>query len=354
MRAAKFEGDGRVNVTTVDDPRIEDARDVIVRVVANGICGSDLHALKVPPTMEYTPGIVIGHEMAGVVEEVGSASPFAPGDRVVVHPNLYCDLCHYCRIGRRNLCENVVHLGNNSDGGAAEFCRVPSNRIFRIPSELPFERAVLAEPLGCVLNGTRKSRVHPGESVVVLGGGPIGAMYAMVLKARGADPVIVSEPVAKRRAELLALGADLVVDPGSSQLIEIVLEATNGLGADVVVDTVGALLPEALACLRRGGRVVVFGVDFRPREMVLPTMLSKEATVTGVYCADDNFPLAINMLEQNHPGFERLVTHRYQLDDFDAAVASARSGEAMKPIVVIDEFEVELGVREIAGAGIPA
>ena len=185
----------------------------------------------------------------------------------------------------------------------------------------------------------------------MLGGGPIGAMYAMVLKERGGNPVIVSEPVAERRQEILALGADLAVDPGAEDLAETVLEATNGLGADVVVvDTVGALLPEALAILAKEGRVIVFGANRTAREIASPMLIMKEATVLGVFCADDNFPLAIHMLDQNRPRFERLVTHRFPLESSVRRSRVREPGRAMKPIVVLDDSEVALGVREVSSA----
>ena len=131
MRAAIFEGNGRVNVTATDDPLIHDAHDVIVRVVANGI-GSDLHALKVPPVSSHA-GVVIGHEMAGVVAQVGSASPFSPGDRVVVHPNLYCDMCHYCSIGRPQRVREHRPPGQYHRWGRCGFLSCPVQSGLRDP-----------------------------------------------------------------------------------------------------------------------------------------------------------------------------------------------------------------------------
>jgi 2-desacetyl-2-hydroxyethyl bacteriochlorophyllide A dehydrogenase len=340
MRAAVFVQEGEVSLTTRDEPGLIEKDDVIIRVAGNGICGTDVHALAVPARIPYAPGTVIGHEFVGTIEAAGPESPFTAGQRVTVHPNIYCDHCASCRRGARNLCLNMRNLGQDMDGGLAELCRVPSNRVFVLPDELPFDRAVLAEPLACILNGTRKAAVHAGESVVVLGGGPIGLLYAMVLKANGAYPLIVSEPRAARRQLAADVGADVVVDPTSDSLGERVLEATHGEGADVVVDAAGGMIPEGLELIRRGGRVIVFGVSHRAREISSIPVIVKEASIHGVLDADENFPLAIKLLTENSAGFERLVTHRVTFDDFDAAVAAARDGQAVKAVVSLDQDEI--------------
>lgn len=342
MRAAIFEGEGRVEIKDVPEPRVERPDDVIVRVAANGICGTDLIGLKVPPdVIHYAPGIVVGHEFVGVVEEVGDESPFAPGERVAVHPNLYCGQCWYCRNGSANVCDNLRTIGLDLDGGTAEFARVPSYRVFPIPDELPFERAVLAEPLACVLNGTRKAALHPGESVVILGGGPIGALFLATLEGAGAHPIVVSEPGGRRRQSALDLGADSVVDPTVEDLEKIVRELTDGVGADVVIDTVGFLAPEGFSLLRKRGRMLIFGGDLTTRETSFIDFPRLEARVEGVFCGNDNFPLAIRLLAENSMRFERLVAGgKFSLEDFDAAIASARGGDVLKAVISIDEAAV--------------
>ncbi len=338
MRAAVFEGAGVVAVTTRPDPSLLAPDDVILRVAANGICGTDLHALATPARIAYPAGIVIGHEFVGVIEEAGPRSPYRPGTRAVVHPNVTCGHCWYCRNGRANVCEAQDALGCTVDGGTADYCRVPASAIFPIPDELPLERAALAEPLACILNGTRKARMHPGEPLVVLGAGPIGTLYMAVLKASGANPVIVSEPHPARRALALELGADIAIDPTREDLLARVREATGGLGAEVVVDAHGSMLPDALELIRKGGRVICFGATRTPRDSsFFPLIHRKEATIRGVFDAADNIPLAIHLLTQNRLGLDRMITHRLALEQFDAAIASARSGEAMKALVVVDD-----------------
>jgi threonine dehydrogenase-like Zn-dependent dehydrogenase len=342
LRAAIFEGEGRVNVTTTPDPSIENPTDVIIGVAGNGICGSDIGALALPPRNTYTPGIVIGHETVGTVLEAGPDSDLTPGDRVAVHPNIWCGRCWYCQSGQRNLCVDQEVLGENRDGGTAEFFRVPTDRAYKLPDELPFDRAVLAEPLGCVLNGTRKAQIHPGESLVLFGAGPIGSLYFMTLKARGAYPVIVVETAPARRQAALELGADLVIDPTAEDVFERVQEATSGLGADVVIDTVGSQAPLAIDIIRRGGRVLVFGVNLAAREFKFINLVRKEAKLEGILDAGDNLALAIRLLTQNRIPFDRLITSRFSLDDFDGAVDGGRNGQIMKPVVVVDDSAIAL------------
>jgi len=258
-----------------------------------------------------------------------------PGTHVVVHPNIWCQTCWYCRSGHTNLCDRFVHVGSMRDGGAAELCVVPERMVYRVPDDMPLDLAALAEPLACVLNGTRQAAVHPGESVLVLGGGPIGLLYLMLFKAAGASPLIVSEPAPERARWARELGADEVIDPRASNLPEAVRDLCGGRGADVVVDSVGALLSDAVACVRKAGRVFVFGLNERIESVIRPAdLVYREISLSGVYIARGTFPLAVSLLTQNALGFDRLVTHRLQLEDFDEAIELLRTGEAVKALVV--------------------
>ena len=228
MRAAVFEGGGRVTVGERPDPTVRRPDDVVIQVAANGLCGSDLRALAVPPEMHYDEGVIIGHEFSGTVLEAGPEADVAVGAHVIVHPNIWCQTCKYCRSGRTNLCERFVHIGSMRDGGAAEYCVVPDRMIYEVSPQMPSDLASLAEPLACVLNGSKRAGVHPGESALVIGAGPIGLLYLMLLKAAGAEPLIVSEPSANRAARARELGADLIVDPTASDVGDEARRATGG------------------------------------------------------------------------------------------------------------------------------
>jgi threonine dehydrogenase-like Zn-dependent dehydrogenase len=335
MRAAVFEGNGKVAISDRPEPRVSRPDDVVIRIAANGLCGSDLRALATPPEMVYDKGVIVGHEFSGTVADVGDEVTIEPGTHVVVHPNIWCQTCWYCRSGHTNLCDRFVHVGSMRDGGAAELCVIPERMVYRVPDDMPLDLAALAEPLACVLNGTRQAAVHPGESVLILGGGPIGLLYLMLFKAAGASPLIVSEPVPERARSAHELGADEVIDPRATNLQEAVRDLSGGRGADVVVDSVGALLSDAVACVRKAGRVFVFGLNERIDSVIRPAdLVYRELSLSGVYIARGTFPLAVSLLTENALGFDRLVTHRLQLEDFDEAIELLRTGEAVKALVV--------------------
>jgi 2-desacetyl-2-hydroxyethyl bacteriochlorophyllide A dehydrogenase len=336
MRAAVFEGQGQLSVLDRPAPGLTREDDVLIKIAANGLCGSDLRALATPPEMIYDEGVVIGHEFTGTVIDKGDdVKRLHPGDSVVVHPNIWCQTCWYCRSGHINLCDHFVHIGSMRDGGAAELCVVPERLVYRVPDDMPAPLAALAEPLACVLNGTRQAAVHPGESVLVLGAGPIGLLYLMLFKAAGASPVVVSEPSSHRAQWAAELGADEVVDPREIDIATAVRDLTDGRGADVAVDSVGSLLVDAVRSVRKAGRALVFGLNEQVKATLPPAMLTYgEIAVSGVYIARGTFPLAVSLLTENKLGFDRLVTHSLQLERVDEAIELLRTGEAVKAVLV--------------------
>jgi threonine dehydrogenase-like Zn-dependent dehydrogenase len=335
MRAVVFEGAGRTGLQERDAPLVEGSLDVLVQVETNGICGSDLRALEVPPQLDAVPGVVVGHEFVGVVRGVGDAvSSLRVGDRMVAMPTISCGVCWFCRRNEPNRCDSFEHVGFTRDGGAAEYCVVPERAALRLPDGIDPELAALTEPLACVLNGTQRAAVHPGESVVVMGAGPVGLMFVLLFAAAGAAPIVVSEPSARRAAMALDLGADAVVDPRSGDVSEAVRSRTAGRGADVAVDTVGRLLSDAVGCVRKGGRVLTFGLDQTARaNLSIADITSREITIAGVYVANGTFPLAVDLLMQNRLGFQRLVTHRAGLESYTDMIGLLRTGEATKALV---------------------
>ena len=166
-----------------------------------------------------------GHEFVGRVEEVGSAvTTIKPGDRVVLDPNVFCGECYQCKKGNFNMCENVYVLGITDNGGFGEYAVAPCKMCVKISQELPAETAIFAEPLTCVVSAVNKIRLLPGESVLVLGAGPIGLYFTMLLKANGAGKIIVSEPNPKRGEYALKAGADRVINPQEVNLVEEILK----------------------------------------------------------------------------------------------------------------------------------
>lgn len=334
MPAAVFEGEGRLAVRDVAVPEVRAADDVLLAVRAAGICGTDVHILAMPPGHPAAPGVVLGHEYVADVVAVGDrVDHVKPRDRVVVDPSVWCGSCAYCQMGLTNLCDRMTGIGIVRDGGFAPFSLVPARAIYPIAPDVPSEVAALAEPLADVLNGVRKVAVLPGESVLVLGAGPIGLLFTLLFRAAGGK-VIVAEPAAYRAGHARANGADIIINPREDDLPTVVRDQT-GLGADVVVDAVGTLLEDALRCVRKGGRVLLFGMHEHARPVVKQYDVTKyEIQILGTYIARGTFPLATKLLESGRIDFSRLVTHRLPLRDIARGIDLLRRGEAVKVAVI--------------------
>lgn len=278
MRAVRFHGQGRpLSVEHVDRPS-PGGGEVLVEVAAAGVCGTELHFLDGLLEPAKTP-IVLGHEVAGRVAEVGEGvNRFVPGDRVAVHYFHPCGRCRECRSGSEHLCESPLgFLAFASDGGFAEYLTVPETALAPIPAELSFEAAA---PLCCstttALHALHVSDLGMGDAAVVYGCGGVGLQLVQVLRLAGVRPIAVS-----RSPEKLALaeqlGADVVIDASAGSVAEAVKRATGGRGADAVFELVGTreTMPQALASLARRGALVFVGysfdrLDLNPLDMVVP------------------------------------------------------------------------------------
>lgn len=190
MKAVVFEAVNEFVITDFPDPELT-ADEVLVKVAACGLCGTDLHILKgeYPSTFPLIPG----HEFAGAIVQVGPAvKEFKPGDRVCIDPNIYCRRCSFCRQGKVHLCENLFPIGVRRHGGFAEFCAVPQSQVYSLPGHVDFTEAALAEPLSCVLHGIELAEIRPGRTVLILGGGAIGGLLTQLARLAGAARVILS------------------------------------------------------------------------------------------------------------------------------------------------------------------
>lgn len=335
MVAAVFEGEGRLSLKEVDVPRVRAPDDVLLAVRAVGICGTDVHILSVPPGHPASPGVILGHEYTAEVLRVGErVSHVAPADRVVVDPSVWCGSCAYCQRGLTNLCDRMDGIGIFRDGGFAAYSVVPARVVYKISSKVAPEIAALAEPLADVINGVRKLTPTPGESALVLGAGPIGLLYTLLLRAAGVRPLIVTEVSEYRAARARVCGADLVINPRTEDLAAAVRRAT-GLGADMVVDAVGSLLEEGVRSVRKGGRILLFGMNEHARPVLKQYDITKyEYQILGSYIARGTFPQAVALLESGTIDFGLLITHRLPLREIHQGIELLRRGQALKIAVM--------------------
>src|SRR5215472_3776121 len=334
MPAAVLVEEGTLAITERPRPRLRRSGDVLIDVEACGICGTDLHILSRPAGHPSRPGVVLGHEFVGVVREVGSEvrSP-RPGDRVVVEPNVACGACRWCHRGLVSHCEHFTTHGIFTDGGLAPQVTVAARGCHRISHSVPAHLAALAEPLSCVVNGARLADTQPGETVVVVGAGPIGLLFCAILDLAGATVVAV-EPSPLRRSLALTMGAVAALDPAADDVPARVLDVTAGFGADATIDAVGTQMATCLDLVRKGGRVVLFGIDTQARVEIPQARITRdEIRVLGAYVGRDVFPGAVRLLEQGRLDLEPMVTHRVRLEQLPSALDRLRAGKAAKVIV---------------------
>ena len=340
MKAVFIEGKSLVEVKDVPVP-ILSVGDVLVKMEACGICGTDVEKFlgvhSTPPKL--------GHEVSGIVEKMGfdAMGELRVGDRVFVHHHVPCYACHYCRRGDHTMCE-MFSKTNLDPCGLAEYFRVPRynverGAILKLPSDVDFDEATFIEPMACCLRGLNKVKVEKGDDVLVIGAGPTGLIITGLLRLFGAGLIISSE-VSDRRLEAAGrMGAKILVNPSRENLLDRVYEATDGRGVDLAVVAVGAgkLIEAAADCVRKGGRVLLFGAP--PRGELFTYEASKlfirEVSLIPSYSTTEvETNVALRLLESKRLNLKWLISHRFKLSQASEALKVAAEGrEALKVIV---------------------
>jgi threonine dehydrogenase-like Zn-dependent dehydrogenase len=350
MRAAVFQGQGRLDFENRPVPHIHDDDDVVLEVGGVGICGTDLHILDVPPHYPARVGVVLGHEFAGRVVAVGRrVTGVKPGDHVVVDENAPCGACEMCRRGMPNACVPLYETpeapgvansyGIFKDGGLAKYVLIKERNVVPISKSVPMWQAAVAEPLACVINGCNKANLRPGESAVVLGAGPIGLLFISMLKASGAAPLIAVEPSASRRQAAVACGATAVIDSRAEDVKQRIAAETGGRGAQVVIEAVGPLIDLCVEIAGPGGRIVQIGYDESAWVKVPPArIVYRELQIFGTVLAKFTFEPARCLLENGALPLDKIVTHRLPLESVHEGIDLLRRGEAIKVVVHPSEF----------------
>lgn len=314
--------------------------DVLIRVAACGVCGTDVHIYHGEKgSAEATPPVVLGHEFTGVVEAVGeTVSSLKPGDHICVDPNIYCGHCHFCRIGKKQLCENMQAIGVTRDGGFAQFCMVPESQCFFLNPELLLEHGVMAEPLACCLHGLDRASIQQGSTVCVVGGGAIGLIMVQLAKLAGASKVILSEPVKMRREIGLQLGADYAIDPIRSDLPMQIHAITGTSGVDYVIECVGTITAtqSAFDVAKPGATVLLFSISNPDAvyKLNLMDVFHKELTIIGSLINPDTQLRAVNMLNSGKIIVDPLITHSFPLEQVEEAIAMQLGNDSIKVIVM--------------------
>jgi L-iditol 2-dehydrogenase len=321
MKALVLKEYHRLVVEEVPEPVVA-SDEVLIRVKACGICGSDVHGID-GSTDRRRPPVIMGHEAAGVIAATGTAvGGWKPGDRVTFDSTIFCGTCRHCRRGEINLCDNRRVLGVScaeyrQDGAFAEYVAVPARGIYRLPEDLAFEEAALVESVSIALHGVGRLRVSLGDLAVVVGAGTIGLLAIQALKARGCALVAAAD-VAPERLELARrLGADALIDTGSAEAAADVRRLTGGRGADAVVEAVGlpATVRFAVESVRKGGELALVG-NFSP-EVALPlqSVVTREVALLGSCASQGEYPAALELMARRRIDVRSLISAAAPLAD---------------------------------------
>jgi L-iditol 2-dehydrogenase len=345
MKAAVFHGTQQITLQEVTTPEINE-HEVLVHIRVSAVCGTDVRIYDGKKTKGIRPDSILGHELVGTVDKVGSrVTGFTIGDRVGIMPVIPCRRCHYCLNGRENACANRKAIGYEFDGGFAEYIRIPqialeAGNLVKIPDHVTFEQAVIAEPLACCINGNRKANVQMNDTVVVIGGGPIGLMHVQLAKIAGASKVIVSELIEHRGEKARAAGADILVNPERESLHDIVMRETNNLGADAVIMAIGiaSIVNESIMLLRKGGTINLFaGFNNGASSEIDPNFIHyQEVQVNGTTALTrSDYMKAMSLIAAGRINTEVLTTTGYSLDNIQEAILDVKTGKGMKSIIHI-------------------
>jgi L-iditol 2-dehydrogenase len=335
-------GRGFMAIKEVDKPK-PNKNEVLIKIKAAGICGSDVHFYDGSLT-HCIPPVILGHEFSGEIVQIGDGvTRFSPKDRVVSEPHKGgCGLCMFCHTGQTEVCSEKRAIGYKIDGAFAPFITMPEASLHRIPDHLSFEHAALTEPLAVVIKGVlERVRINPEDFVVVLGCGPVGLLAANAVKAEGARSVVITGTDLDEKTRLNAarqMNIDHVLNVQKENIKETVLSLTNGIGADLVVEACGveAAINQAFDILRTDGRIAAIGHTGR-ESLSVPweTGLHKAAHVTWSFSSSySSWERAVSMLSNGKIQADQVISHTFPLKEWQTAFESLERLEAIKVLLV--------------------
>lgn len=340
MRAAMFTGGGKPLELRIVPRPTPGPGELLVRVVACGLCHSDLHYLDHGTPTFKAPPLILGHEISGTVVDVGlGVSPERIGEGVVLSSISTCGACIACRGGRENQCAEQRMIGNSVDGGLTEYVVWPARDAFTVPPELPLEDAsVIADALTTAYHAVvRRGRLVAGQTVAIFGCGGVGLSAVQVAALTGARVMAIDiDP--KKLALARAFGAELTYDASDPDLVKALKRATAG-GPDLAIEAIGKpdVQEQALSVIRTGGRLVLLGFAAKPMSVQGGRVTFRELEIIGTLgCRNVDFPIVIDLVRRGKLAITPLVSHRHRLEEVNAGFDALRAGTGIRHIVVTD------------------
>jgi L-iditol 2-dehydrogenase len=341
MKAARYYAPGKIEFEEVATPEIN-SEEILVKVKVALTCGTDVKMYK-RGHPKIKPPMTLGHEFAGTVAQIGKevANKFEVDDKVAVANSAPCNSCYFCKVGKPNLCQHLQEtlIGFSVDGSFAEYIRIPApivrQNCYKMPEKIPFEDAALLEPLACAINGNDAANIRLGDTVFIIGSGPIGLIHLQLARLRGASRIIVTDLQEKRLKIARILGADVVVDASKKNHLRRIKEATEDLGADVVIEAVG--LPQtwelAFKMTRKGGTTLFFGGCPSGAKATLDTerIHYGDLTLKGIF---HHTPMSVlkayKIISSGKFNGKHLITDYMPLLELESALQRMGRGESLK------------------------
>lgn len=343
MRAVVVEEPGKYGIQKVPIPETPKGG-ILVRVLACALCGSDLRTLRSGHRRVTLPWI-IGHETAGVVEQLGEGykGPWKVGEILAVGPVVYCGKCEFCRTGRHELCIDYLEIAQAWPGGFAEYLAVPEEAvrlgtILPVPKGVDPAHAAITEPMSSCVHAQEKGKVSMGDTVMIIGAGPVGCIHTVLARIRGADKIFIADINDGRLKMAEAFEPDRMINAAKVDLVEEIKRHTNGMGADVVISATPApvAVVQAVEMAKKGGRVLLFGG--LPKDDSKPGVNMNTVHYNGLFLigtttfAPRHQMLALRMVANGRIPADKLITHRFALDDFVKGAGLALEGKVLKAV----------------------
>ena len=309
--------------------------DVMIKVQSVGVCGSDLHYYHTGSIGNFIvkPPFILGHEAAGIIEEVGeNVKNLKPGDRVTLEPGYTCGKCEYCMSGRYNLCPDVVFMATPPyDGAFCEYVAWPAHMAFKLPDNMSYMEGALVEPLSVGLHAANMADAKLGQTAVVLGSGCIGLCTLMSLKARGVTKIYIADVIQKRLDKAKSLGATEVINAAEKDTVEEIMRLTDGKGCDLVFETAGSRITtqQTPYLVKIGGKIVLVGMAPNPNlEYDFAPLSNKEVTIQTIFRYRNKYPMAIQAISSGKIPIKEIATDFFDLCDTPKAMAYSVSNKA--------------------------
>ena len=338
MRAAVLYNIRDLRLEDVSTPEFS-TDEVLIKVNATGVCGTDIHIYR--GEWKTSMPIILGHEFSGVIVETGrDVKNLKIGDPVVAEPNILCGSCYFCRMSERNyFCENLKATGVTINGAFAEYVKTKAENVYKVTEGFNLDEAALIEPLACCVRGIDQAKVRTGDTVAIVGAGPIGLILLQLVKLAGASMVIQTDMEDARLKLARNLGADHTINVAEEDPVEAVKRLTGGYGVDVAIEAVGSpkAITQAMKATRRGGRLNIFGV--LPEDAVWGgkpfELYEKELTITTSYRSPFTFQRAVKIALSGKVKLKPLISHIFRLEEIHRAfeVAEKRLEGAVKVLV---------------------